>query len=90
MVFDLAWRCSAADREEKHDRLRSARQGSLLRQAIALKTPWARGFENRIDGDLLVLRRGLSCGEDAHAVGIEDEGFHFGLGAGGGNLLTIP
>src|SRR6202158_4985842 len=39
---------------------------------------------------LVVLRRGLSCGDDAHAVAIEDESFYFGLGAVGGDLLTIP
>jgi len=29
-------------------------------------------------------------GDDAHAVSIEDEGFHFRLGAVGGNFLAIP
>jgi hypothetical protein len=49
-----------------------------------------RGFESRIDGELVILRRGLSCGDNAHAVAIEDESFYFGLGAVGGDLLTIP
>jgi len=38
----------------------------------------------------LVVRSGLSCGENAHAVGIEDEGFDFGFGAVNGDFAAVP
>ncbi len=49
-----------------------------------------RGFETRVQGGLVVLRRKLRGRGDAHAVGIEDEGFYFGFGAVGGDFLAIP
>jgi hypothetical protein len=37
-----------------------------------------------------MVRSSLSCGEDAHAVGIEDEGFDFGFGAVAGDFAAVP
>jgi hypothetical protein len=44
----------------------------------------------RLEQLLVILHGELRGGDDAHAVGIEDEGFYFGFAAVGGDLLAIP